>query len=245
MKKTVCFILVLICCFPYFALADDDIFTPEWRCDKCGGLTDNLYTVCSHCGKAMEHHMLYLLIDFKDNYFFSKYGVKIRIDNKPLFKLKHGEDAYTKVRLTEGEHTITFEKEDDDLSSSDAITLTEDGIYRCRIETKASGIIISNVEKKSLDISYEVGFSCKDGKRTRLYLSFDMDTNTYKYSSYTKHKQDFTKTGSFGGSFDDCIILTSEDGHVTEYVYGDRGYLYPKGSEKPGILDTSHFRRTR
>lgn len=52
-------------------------------------------------------------VDFVGNFLFSKYDVKLMIDEDDMVTMKHGEDWEEKLRLKKGEHSIVFQKEDD------------------------------------------------------------------------------------------------------------------------------------
>ena len=220
----------------------------HWNCGKCFNETSDWYTVCSKCKHPMDDIDVFLVISFKSNWFFSKYGVKILIDNVPAFFLDHGQNLTRHLRLANGVHTIRFEKEDDSQMATESdFTVKSDCETKFNIETNRLGINIKDSSCLAVQYSHSISFSRKMGRRGREYLTFYPESKQFNYSSsvtYTNLKHTSSHNSGTYQISGTHIILHYNDpktyGNETEYfLIGYRELL--RCTENWSVIDDDHL----
>lgn len=86
-------------------------------------------------------YSLTINIDFEKNLLFSKYGVRVLLNDEELATLEHGQDESFKKSLYPGNYELRFENaEDSSVNNSIRITVTADIEATYHIECKKDGI---------------------------------------------------------------------------------------------------------
>ncbi len=179
-----------------------------------------------------------------ENYVFSKYNVKVYVDDLLQGTLEHGKtDTYT-VALKNGTHSIKCVKEDDDSVYGEAqINVSKNETFKFEIYCTSLGISIddllgnSSTESNSEQTTkpqeesvskYEKAFVHKANEYD-LYYMFDTDEKTMVYFG--------TDTGSmegiYSGDFASGVTMTWELGGDT----WTEKFIYKEGSNTATWID--------
>ncbi len=124
-----------------------------------------------------------LNIDFEGNLIFSKYDVDVYSSGQSE-TLKHGEDKIIEFYLEEGEHTITFENDEDSSISKD-ITINVSSNMEIGIKINCHSDKIS-ITKKYTD---------KDEELVNNEIKINADKSAYIYKNYKTVIKELEKLG--------------------------------------------------
>ena len=87
-------------------------------------------------------------IECVENLFFSRYDVNVLVDSKKIATLEHGSQATYNIELTEGEHILTLEKEDENKTDGNAtFNISSDTALKYKISCTNDQIKIEELEK--------------------------------------------------------------------------------------------------
>ena len=94
-----------------------------------------------------DTYKLYVDVSWKENLIFDKYDVKLLIDGNEIGTIEYASPYTYLADVKEGEHTITFSKENDaDIQGKETISIAESMTYRCKIQTEGNKVNIISSE---------------------------------------------------------------------------------------------------
>lgn len=151
-------VLALVCVFlcvwsaPAFAA---ETTAQAWICPSCGAEAEGNF--CSICGAKKDEERetiteipivngnvpIELTVDFVENLAFSKYNVKMFLDNVYIATLPHGKPYHGFLGVSSGLHVLTFQKENNEhIVGIAQFRIESSTSYHCRIQTKRNKITI-------------------------------------------------------------------------------------------------------
>ena len=231
MKKIVAAILSALMLFACAAGAGAEGET--WICPSCGKECTDRF--CPSCGTARpeepaaapsgegtaESVRLDLAIQFEKNSYFSRYDVKLFVDDEWIATLRHGVAFEQTLHVAPGKHFIVF-REDGSSSPAEGsavINLNEPSRYSCSIHTARSEIRISEetqtpVREDQPELGGEKPEIQADGDlRLQLHVEFRKNAvfSTYDVDMYLDDL--FIATLPHGKDFDG-VLRVSEGKHL-------------------------------
>ena len=169
---------------------------------------------------VVNDRLVELNVICEKNIVFSKYDVKVIIDNNELGTIEHGEEKSFNISLSDGKHTVEFINVEDK-----SIFGTSD------LEIKADVTIVYNIECKKDKVSVTLTSRNEQPKENQISIPFS--SSEFKYKQLDE-VQDILRTAGFINikteKIEDLIIgfLTSENevesvivNGVGDYVKGD------------------------
>ncbi len=234
MKRTIAFILsaVMLFCTIGCAAAESE----TWECPNCGRECTDQF--CPACGtkrpeepespaetapdeEATDEIRLDLAVQFEKNSYFSRYDVRLFVDDEWAATLRHGTDFEQTFYLAPGKHYLVF-REDGSSSPAEGsavIHLKDPSRYSCTIHTALSEIRISEemqtpVSPDQPELGGEKQEIEADGDlRLQLHIEFKKNAvfSTYDVDMYLDDL--FIATLPHGKNFDG-VLLVSEGKHL-------------------------------
>lgn len=132
----------------YISNSGESIVNPEdWEVEaqnlSGGDVVDKAVAIELTCRKV--YYQLYLDFTFDENLLLAKYGLTTKIDEETLGTIPHGKSFTKLLRIHEGEHTISFYKENDNsIYATKNITISGDVTLKARLHTNKKDIEINN-----------------------------------------------------------------------------------------------------
>ncbi len=167
-----------------------------------------------------------LKIDFVENWIFSKYDVKLYVDNNSFSEetLTHGQDKEVNLTLKRGEHKLIFKNsEDPDIKGELAINADKDEVIELRINCYNSevGIKVINDDNKSENV---VENNVDNNVKTDIASTNENKISVY-YSTNDLETAKKGETGVFSyikkGSYDIYYIIDMDEKYVYYFTEGN------------------------
>lgn len=118
----------------------------------CSGTTD---TTASNPSTGQEEFNIRLNIECEQNMLFSTYNVRASIDGEKLGIIEHGDIASFETKLTEGNHTLTLNKEgDSEIDGETMISVEGDASFSFSISCSQSNISVEKLSAEDWDERY-------------------------------------------------------------------------------------------
>lgn len=169
---------------------------------------------------VVNDRLVELNVICEKNIVFSKYDVKVIIDNNELGTIEHGKEKSFNISLSDGKHTVEF------------INVKDESIFGTSdLEIKADVTIVYNIECKKDKVS--VTLTSRNEKSKENQISIPFSSSEFKYKQLDE-VQDALRTAGFTNikteKIEDLIIgfLTSENevesvivNNVGDYAKGD------------------------
>ena len=194
------------------------------HCLNCHQLVDPFFDSCIYCGGNLPRYNTLIHLKFAQNLIFSRYGVKVFIDNNQYLDLPHGHTEDLKLLLSTGKHILRLQKEDDPKVFIDKeIEISEGTEINCSFETKADGIHVEYFGKESFPRKFIVLFR-RTYDMSEERLEFDKGTRTFTSLSYYHRKKGDQKysvggTGKYTLDQNGILTLTYDKGTIRKYLY--------------------------
>lgn len=134
--------------------------------------------------QELTKYNITLNIECVENLLFSRYDVDVLVDSKEIATLEHGSQDTYSIELTEGEHTISFKKEDDNsVDGNIKISVSEDSVYKYKISCTSDQIKIEELQSDKGTVETE-----KEKVETESKSKDNSNTSTitmpYSYTYY-------------------------------------------------------------
>ncbi len=124
---------------------------------------------------TVNRYYLTLNVDCDENLFFSRYDVIVLFDGEEAGKVEHGTTGTFTGRVSEGTHTIKFQKADSEsVSGSREFNVTGPVTINCKIHCTSGSVIINEFETS---ITETDSFSGKPQNERQQRNGFDSKTN--------------------------------------------------------------------
>lgn len=128
-------------------------------------------------------------VDCVENWFFSKYDVKVYVDGSFKGTIEHGTTKYFTLTLTQGNHSIEFVNEDDDdIKGQTKIDITQNDSAKLRITCNSSKIEVKNLSLDDVSTS-DTSSTSEDSSTSAPKNSDSNSTNAVDTSVSRKDEQ--------------------------------------------------------
>ena len=225
-------LMLLVCCA--CAAAEGG----EWICPSCGAAATGNF--CSNCG-AMRSEAgagaggegtvrLDLKISFEKNAYFSRYNVRVYLDDEYVTTMGHGTDYAGTVHVAPGKHIITFQEDDSSYPStgSTIVTVNEPTLYECTIHAKRNVVQITGEqalaisensaapgEKETMRLDGDVRLRiCVDFRKNGMFSQYDVDLYM---------DNDYVATLPHGRNYEGVLLVEAGSHLITFCKSGDQG----------------------
>ena len=100
----------------------------------------------------VKEHNITIAIDFRDNWFFSRYGVTVFFDGDELVKLAHGEDKSLTIAAPKGSYKLKFvSQEDSKIVTEVELQISDDMNFAYGVHCHSDNIEITEKEAKVIN----------------------------------------------------------------------------------------------
>ena len=193
-----------------------------------------------------------LKVDFVENWIFSKYDVKLYVNDSYESELSHGENKEFSLKLNKGKHRIKFvNSKDDNVKGYIDLEIDKNQIVELKINCYSSYIYIQNNSKSSEKTTEEkkddniVKEQSINTTMNQIQNQQNNEKISESYNFYTTNSDEKAKDGKSGKyayvkkgkNYDIYWIIDFEKGYVYNFNEGDGNTQYEKIKIKSGNLN--------
>lgn len=160
-------------------------------------------------------------VEFVPNWFFSKYDVKLRLDDNSEGNMEHGVDKTFELKMDPGEHTITFESKDSSSTKGEVALMVD-----CDME------VAYRIYCHSDNIRVETLYVDKLAELEENQVKMNVAASEYKFKNYTEAESALRALGFTNIKYNilyDIVFGWTDNGEVesvsiagkTDFTRGD------------------------